>query len=99
MGEGAKLGLGCVGWGEWGRGAKPLDKSQCSAYALGAALYKCGARALGAPHYMCVAPSTEALHCWVRAQGLPRWTGVQRPRARRCTVGCGAGVAGATQKG
>ena len=45
------------------------------------------------------APSSEALHCWVRAHGLPRWTEVQRPRARRCTVGCGAGVAGATQKG
>ena len=43
MGEGAKLGLGCVGWGEWGRGAQPLDKSQCSARALGAAHYMCGA--------------------------------------------------------
>ena len=45
MGEGAKLGerVGeCVVWGEWGP-AKWLDKSQCSAYALGAAHYMCGA--------------------------------------------------------
>ena len=50
-------------------------------------------------HFTSVAPSSKALHCWLRAQGLPRWTGVQRPRARRCTVECGAVVSGATQKG
>ena len=42
MGEGAKLGERveeCVVCGGWGGGpAKWLDKSQCSAYALGAAL-------------------------------------------------------------
>ena len=41
-----------VGVGEGGP-AEWLDKSQCSAYALGAALYKCGAYGLGAAHYMC----------------------------------------------
>ena len=57
MGEGAKLGeesgrVCGVGVGEGGP-AEWLDKSQCSVYALGAALYTCGARALGAAHYMC----------------------------------------------
>ena len=42
----------CVAWG-WGGAAKWLDKSQCIAYALDAALYKCGAYGLGAAHYMC----------------------------------------------
>ena len=76
---------GAMGWVGEERAAAAASKSPCSAYGLGAA--------------SCVAPSAEALHCWVWAQGLPRWTGVQRPRARRCTIGCGAVVAGATQKG